>query len=266
MPYITEALNMTVVEEGEAADLRTVSDALDKIDAFAGDIATVEESPSVAAHDKGELLVYAGHLYKVTAAIAIGDSLTLGTNVTPANVGTELSTLRTDVDTLQDSVLPIQGRASGDFNDLTTTGVYYTQNTMTANKPADNVYGYIFVCHFDITIAQVVVNANHDVYCRHYSGAPASWGSWASLHSQIEYTLHQVTCNSTSGSTAWDMTANKAGYYPIGYEIYHSHSSSWVAGAETVNPSLGTIFAKGFYSPTGGNNYVMYLRVTWMKA
>lgn len=95
---------MTVVEEGEAADLRTVSDALDKIDAFAGDIATVEESPSVAAHSEGELLVYAGHLYKVTAAIAIGDSLTLGTNVTPANVGTELSALRTDVDTLQDSV------------------------------------------------------------------------------------------------------------------------------------------------------------------
>lgn len=104
MSYTTETLGMTVVEEGEAADLRTVSDALDKIDAFAGDIATVEESPSVAAHDKGELLVYAGHLYKVTAAIAIGDSLTLGTNVTPANVGTELSTLRTDVDTLQDSV------------------------------------------------------------------------------------------------------------------------------------------------------------------
>lgn len=104
MSYTTETLGMTVVEEGEAADLRTVSDALDKIDAFAGDIATVEESPSVAAHDKGELLVYAGHLYKVTVAIAIGDSLTLGTNVTPANVGTELSTLRTDVDILRDSV------------------------------------------------------------------------------------------------------------------------------------------------------------------
>ena len=82
----------------------------------------------------------------------------------------------------------------------------------------------------------------------------------------IEYSRHQVSCNSTSGNTRWTITANKDGYYPIGYEVYHSHASQWKVGAENVTPQLGTITADGYYETTGGTDRTVYLRVTWMKA
>lgn len=52
----------------------------------AGSIAIIESSPATQAHAKGEYIVYNGQLYKVTAAISAGESLTVGTNVEAANI------------------------------------------------------------------------------------------------------------------------------------------------------------------------------------
>lgn len=57
------------------------------------DIAPVETSPAVSAHAEGDLIVYNGQLYTVTTAIAIGDSLTVGTNISATSVSDEVSEL-----------------------------------------------------------------------------------------------------------------------------------------------------------------------------
>ena len=54
-------------------------------------IAIVEETSTASqAYAVGDLLVYSGQLYRVTAAINIGGTITPGTNVTPTTVANEL--------------------------------------------------------------------------------------------------------------------------------------------------------------------------------
>lgn len=59
----------------------------DDIEALAGSLATIESSPATAAHAVGEYIVLNGQLYKVTATIAAGQTLTVGTNITAINNG-----------------------------------------------------------------------------------------------------------------------------------------------------------------------------------
>ena len=97
MSYQSDNLDLEILEEGDPADLTTISDNFDKIDAVAGDIATIETSPTQSSHAAGEFLLYEGRLYKVTSAISAGGSLILGTNVSAANIGNELKSLRDSV-------------------------------------------------------------------------------------------------------------------------------------------------------------------------
>lgn len=68
--------------------------AQDAIDtAQNGNLATIESSPATAAHAVGEYIVYNGQLYKVTATIAAGQTLTVGTNIIASNVAEAISSL-----------------------------------------------------------------------------------------------------------------------------------------------------------------------------
>ena len=59
---------------------------------FKNNIATVEASVIASQnYEAGEYLIYANQLYKVTADISIGDSLTVGTNIEATSVGDELA-------------------------------------------------------------------------------------------------------------------------------------------------------------------------------
>ena len=61
---------------------------------FQANIADIEASSIASqAYEKGDYLIYAGQFYKVTAPIAIGDSLTVGTNIEATNVGNEISNI-----------------------------------------------------------------------------------------------------------------------------------------------------------------------------
>lgn len=61
-------------------------------------IATVEDATTAThAYVKGNYVVVEGQLYEVTAAIAIGDTFTVGTNVAVTTVGTELSQINSDL-------------------------------------------------------------------------------------------------------------------------------------------------------------------------
>lgn len=52
-----------------------------------GNLAMIESSPATAAHAVGEYIVLNGQLYKVTAAIAAGQTLTVGTNIEAVKLG-----------------------------------------------------------------------------------------------------------------------------------------------------------------------------------
>lgn len=59
-----------------------------------GSVATVETSPAKLNHSAGEYILYGGQLYKVTASISAGQSLTPGTNITATSAGSELTSLK----------------------------------------------------------------------------------------------------------------------------------------------------------------------------
>lgn len=59
----------------------------------AGSIATVESSPVTANHAIGEYILYGGTVYRVTAAIATGETIVPGTNVIAESVGDALTEL-----------------------------------------------------------------------------------------------------------------------------------------------------------------------------
>lgn len=58
-----------------------------------GSMATIELSPVQNSYAVGDFLVWKGQLYKVTAAIASGESLVIGTNIEAVTIGTELTAL-----------------------------------------------------------------------------------------------------------------------------------------------------------------------------
>ena len=58
-----------------------------------GSIATVETSPVVANHAIGDYILYGGTVYRVTAAIAVGETIVPGSNVTEENIGDAIRSL-----------------------------------------------------------------------------------------------------------------------------------------------------------------------------
>ena len=101
-------------EDGVAIknNLNLIAEAVSTLsDGHGVNLADLEVSPAEAAHSIGDLLVYNGFLYEVTAAIAIGDTLTEGTNISKISmedlfdgVNTQLTEDRNDIDWLTDVV------------------------------------------------------------------------------------------------------------------------------------------------------------------
>lgn len=75
----------------------------------AGSVATIETSPTVAAHAVGDIILYGGKIYEVTAAISIGESLVIGTNIVATSIGDEISALNAG---LSDMTAIVTGKLS----------------------------------------------------------------------------------------------------------------------------------------------------------
>lgn len=74
----------------------TLTVGRDPVAAFtrlAANLAPVESSPATANHARGSLMTLDGQLVKATAAIAIGETIAIGTNVQATDVATELAAL-----------------------------------------------------------------------------------------------------------------------------------------------------------------------------
>ena len=79
-------------------------------------IAPIEYSPAIAAHAVGDQLIWNDVLYKVVAAVAIGDSLTIGTNiVTARKIVYQISGLESDIASIEPLATASQAYAVGDY-------------------------------------------------------------------------------------------------------------------------------------------------------
>lgn len=77
-------------------------------DKLAKNTAQIETAgTATSAHSAGEYVMISNALYKVTASVAKGDTWTIGTNVTAANIGSEIGSLKSDVIALNSSIMTI---------------------------------------------------------------------------------------------------------------------------------------------------------------
>ncbi len=72
-----------------------------------GSLASIESSPAKSNHAKNAYLVYQGILYKARTAIAAGEELVVGTNISRAYVGTELTSLNNGLMDIHSSSEPL---------------------------------------------------------------------------------------------------------------------------------------------------------------
>jgi len=133
------------------------SDVLAKFTQHEGDIATISTSPTTRSFNKGDYLVYEGTLYKVTANIANGGTLTVGTNITATSAGGELTSLN---DSLVNATAPTEITA--------TAGTGVTINAQRVYK-----IGRIAICEFDITTSSSLAT-NSDIL----TGCPSAIATW----------------------------------------------------------------------------------------
>src|SRR5574344_1037206 len=92
----TETSNRTTAISAEATERDTAISSA--VLATLGVVATVESSTTASkAYAINDYLVYSGTLYKVTASIAEGGTLTVGTNISATTVASEISTLNSSI-------------------------------------------------------------------------------------------------------------------------------------------------------------------------
>lgn len=82
-----------ITDSDAVLDASDVSVGSGTVEDSIGSIAVIETSPATSAHAVGTYLVYNGQLYKVTSAIAVGETLTVGTNISATNVADALDSL-----------------------------------------------------------------------------------------------------------------------------------------------------------------------------
>lgn len=124
--------------------------------ANASTLATVESSSTASkAYSVGSYLVYNGILYRVTAAISSGQTLTPGTNITATNAGAELASLNNDLTSIK------------------TLDNFFGYKDRTINNvsiPYDNYYASIGDIYNDWNIPTGAYLTS--LYIRGWSGAP----------------------------------------------------------------------------------------------
>lgn len=104
--YGTGVTDDTLSVAGQAADAKATGDAIHETRKM---IAPFESTSTASKnYSVGDLLVYNGKLYKVTAAIASGETITAGTNVAEDKVSTEILALDAD-----------KADKNGEYKDLT---------------------------------------------------------------------------------------------------------------------------------------------------
>ena len=178
--YFIHDVNGVVTADDVALDGGTV-------ETLAGSVATIESSPALATHAVGDYILWNGQLYTVTAAIAAGETLTLGTNIASTNVGSELTALNNGLTALTYPVVSLN--SSYNMNNVD-CGIYYQGGgSMPSNAPSGANNAYIIVLKArSIDRIQLWVSVNtRNIQMRSTSdwsestGTGTNWSSWATV-------------------------------------------------------------------------------------
>ena len=176
--------NMDNLEKG----VETANQIADKL---LTDIASVETTTYASrAYSAGEYLMLANQLYKVTADIASGGTLSVGTNISAVNVMSQVRAL-SDSATSIESKLPWKGALpSCDLNGVTTAGIYtLARGVSYTNAPqleadllpvsATGVFEVLRSSESDYVIEQIVYDDQlGERFYRTSINGGSSWGSW----------------------------------------------------------------------------------------
>lgn len=174
---LTVGTNITAAVMGE--DLAAVKAKADKnaedIAAAVGDLATIEATSTASkAYAVGDYLVYGGILYRVTAAIANGGTITPGTNCSQTNTGAELSAIKDALTPTK--IIPTSGIMVSYTSQIVT--IYFNGYSATNNSsiglPSVCYPWQIVRCPFmdttDSSIKYLLINTDGNVLLRSVSG------------------------------------------------------------------------------------------------
>lgn len=156
-------------------DSESVLDASDvalgtgSVETLAGSVAVIETSPATASHAVGSYIVWNGQLYEVTASIAVGETLTVGTNITATNAGSELTSLKNG---LSNCIHTLDVDIGGVNVSNQDTGWYYAEVPFTL--PTDAIQLGMYVYNYDASIIPVLGNRKITLRCPTQRTVPSS--------------------------------------------------------------------------------------------
>ena len=136
-----------------------VKNALEKI-------APVEVSPSTNTYSVGKQLIFNSVLYDVTSAIAIGDTLTVGTNIAVAkNISAQIQTLKNNDDAML-NVLGAKNLLSNNGTTQTINGVTFTVNadkSITVSTDSGGATANaVFIWKFDLEAGSYILSSGRN--------------------------------------------------------------------------------------------------------
>lgn len=156
------------------------------LDSLIGSIATIETSPATVNHAKDTYIVYESQLYKVTQAIAVGEALVVGTNISATTTGAELTSLKSGLNNHFRQV------SSGSIYDINEAGIYYLTGAVT-NKPIAGGGVYI--------IGNLGTTSEFGIFVSAYSPEVFQVRNAAGTHSINKVSIDTVTVSGTTSSS-----------------------------------------------------------------
>ena len=179
------------------------------------DLAPVEVTSTASqAYAVNSFLVYNGQLYRVTAEIEIGDTLTAGTNIEAADVGTYLAMVANS----GIGAYALGGGVITDLDDAKTTG-WVKATSSVANRPVGPSSSGM--CRVEARQANSVIQTYIDYLgymAQRYFNSNA-WTAWEYINPPLTVGYEYRTTERYNGKpvyaklVAWDSTIPSAGGY-----------------------------------------------------
>lgn len=183
-----------IVDSDAVLDASDVGLGEGNVEDLAGSVAMIETSPATATHAVEDFILWNGQLYEVTASIAVGETLTVGTNISARNVGEELTALNKGLASLDELVSAITFpttllNSSDNMNNVDCGTYYQSGSSMPSNAPSGANNAFIIVVRArNIDRIQFWVSVNtKNVQMRSTSdwnesaGTGTNWSAWATL-------------------------------------------------------------------------------------
>ena len=202
---LTQAEYDALPREEKLADvIYLITDSPDNyLDEVFGDFATVEHTNTASkAYAVGDYLVYDSKFYKVTSAIAQGDTIVPDTNVAKTTVADECT-----------NKVSFKIISSGSLHDIRETGIFYLTSVVT-DKPTSHGGFYVVTAYNPDLIVGNYISLEHYVASVVYTN-----GVWSSVSNSIRNTTLTDTTTATGAFAipTWLITKRILELYPTTY-------------------------------------------------